>query len=103
MIPGSFDAKLRHYNHEAITVTASNVADTSNDTRMIYTVEYPNNRRKLSIYYQKAFPHKIEAWEEVLGNRGTTKATLKKTIKTAYWSKNTPSDTYLRDSLQLVF
>jgi len=62
----------------------------------------------LKIKFQTAFPHQILGWEET-GKSGfgdnaktlTTTATLIKTIKSAYWSKNHNSDAGLRKTLGL--
>jgi len=73
-----------------------------------YTLEYPELNRTLVIHFAKAFPHTISGWEETY-NDGygakakslTTKATAIKTIKSAYWGKNSNADAGLRKELGL--
>jgi len=65
-----------------------------------YSISYPELMRTLSINFNPVFPHEILSWEETLDGL-TTKATKLKTIKSAYWNKNSNGDRVLRDSLQL--
>lgn len=56
------------------------------------------------IHYEKAFPHRILYWEESCNDSGrmlTTKGTLIKTMKSAYWNKNRAQDAKLRKELGL--
>lgn len=73
-----------------------------------YTMHYPELDRTLRIQFQTAFPYEIENWEEVypdgygLGaQKLTTRAERINRINSPYWSQNSNSDLYLRDSLGL--
>lgn len=73
-----------------------------------YTLEYPEIARTLVINFSEAFPYTIESWEDTYvdgyganGKALTTKATRIKTIKSAYWSKNSNADAELRSELGL--
>ncbi|TXE16057.1 septum formation inhibitor Maf [Psychroserpens burtonensis] len=73
-----------------------------------YIIYYNGLDRKLTINYNPEFPYDITSWEETYkdgyGARSkmlTTKATKLKTIKSAYWSKNSNADENLRKTLQL--
>lgn len=73
-----------------------------------YLIEYPSLDRSLLIQFETDFPHKITAWEETFksgfganAKTLTSKATAIKTIKSAYWGKNSTSDDYLRKDLGL--
>lgn len=73
-----------------------------------YSISYPELNRKLTIQFNDEFPHDILGWEEEFisgyGPSATsliTKATKLKTIKSAYWSKNSNSDAVLRETLLL--
>ncbi len=73
-----------------------------------YKIDYPELERTLSIRFSTLFPYTIESWEETfVGGFGaksqklTTTAKKIKTIKSAYWQKNSNSDVFLRDSLSL--
>ena len=73
-----------------------------------YSMYYPALDRKVSIQYNNRFPYTIEGWEEtVMIGSGENKKELTssgkriKTIPSAYWSKNTNKDAFLRDLLGL--
>jgi hypothetical protein len=73
-----------------------------------YSISYPELERTLVINYNPKFPYDILSWEETFksgfgGNakKLTTKATKLKTIKSAYWSKNSNKDSALKETLQL--
>ncbi|WP_299214957.1 septum formation inhibitor Maf [uncultured Dokdonia sp.] len=77
-------------------------------TASSYTLEYPELKRTLNIQFSEAFPYIIESWEDTYvdgyganGKALTTKATRIKTIKSAYWSKNSNADAGLRTDLGL--
>jgi hypothetical protein len=79
-----------------------------NESMQVYTIQYPDIERSLTIYFENKFPFSIEKWEETyVGGFGqgaktlTTTATKMKQIKTAYWSQNKNSDIVLRDELGL--
>ena len=100
IIPGLFHTRLMHKNLKPVLATA-----TLNEEggQITYQVKYPE--RSLSITFDKAFPYQIQSWEEtyngIEGKELTTSATLDKTLHIDYWSKNSVSDKYLRDSLNL--
>lgn len=73
-----------------------------------YMISYPALNRSLEINFNTTFPHEITSWEETtVSGYGanaktlTTKATKLKSIKSAYWSKNSNIDQSLRASLKL--
>ena len=73
-----------------------------------YQIHYPKLKRSLNINYTTAFPHKIMGWTETFksgfgknAKEMTTKATLLKSIRSPYWTKNKLKDEVLRDSLGL--
>lgn len=65
-----------------------------------YTINIKDLNRKLVINYSKEFPYTIESWEDTQ-NGLTSKATKLKTIKSAYWSKNSNTNLELRKTLEL--
>ncbi len=65
-----------------------------------YTIKIPELNRSLSINFNPNFPYDIINWEEIT-NGLTTKATKLKTIKSAYWNKNSNKDEVLRKTLLL--
>lgn len=102
IIPGFFHSRLLH---KPLAITIVNISLSQNGKVMTYLLDYPKEDRSLSITFEKAFPHKILSWQETTKGLGgkvlTTKATLKKTLHTDYWSKNKNKHAYLRDSLGL--
>ncbi len=82
--------------HKSIKPTSAE-ATLKNNT---YTLVYPELNRTLSINFEAEFPHKIVSWTDSYRGKTST-ATLKKTIKSAYWNKNSNKDEVLRETLQL--
>lgn len=106
MIPSFFYIRLAHIKTTAYNCTASTIDN--NDGTKNYILEYPDLDRKLSITFDSAFPHNIKSWEETYmdgygANRKklSTTGTAIKTIKSAYWSKNSNKDASLRAELGL--
>lgn len=73
-----------------------------------YTIEYPELSREINIIFNTNFPYEINSWTETFksgfganAKELTTKATKIKSIKSAYWSKNSNKDEILREELGL--
>ena len=105
LIPSFEFLRLRHKEMKAYT---ANIRLEQGDSLSVYTIEYPDLSRSLSIYFSSIFPYEIEKWEETyLSGFGantqalTTSATKIKRIKTPYWSQNSNKDLIMRDSLGL--
>lgn len=74
----------------------------------VYSISYPDLNRELKIMFNPNFPYDILGWEDMFqdgygANAKTlvSKGTKLKTIKSAYWSKNSNAHNALRDSLLL--
>jgi hypothetical protein len=70
----------------------------------LYSVKYPDLGRTIAFKTEKTFPYRILSWMDRYNDNGipmVSTGTLKKTIKSAYWNKNSTADTVLRDSLDL--
>ena len=74
----------------------------------IYTLEYPELKRELKIYFSRTFPFSIEKWEESYpsgfgkdAEMLTTRAVKKQRIMTDYWNKNSNKNLPLREKLEL--
>ncbi len=93
IIPSFEYTRLRHKPIKAYKASAALKSDS-------YTINYPELNRTLTINFNPKFPYDILSWEESLGNLTTTAKKLK-TIKSAYWNKNSNSDEILRYTLQL--
>lgn len=105
MIVPSFEyLRLRHKEIKQHNAFASLK---QGDSITIYTLNYPDLQRQLTLYFNSNFPYEIEKWEETNAvdqndtlRLKTTAAKLKR-LKTDYWKKNSNAFAYLRDSLGL--
>ncbi|MEW7291701.1 septum formation inhibitor Maf [Aquimarina sp. 2304DJ70-9] len=105
IIPSFEYSRLRHKEIKAYSATAT--LEKQNNTT-IFTLQYPELKRTVSITFNSKFPHEIESWTETFisgfGSNAkelTTKATKIKQIKSAYWGKNNNKDEVLREELGL--
>ncbi|MCB0456727.1 MAG: septum formation inhibitor Maf [Flavobacteriaceae bacterium] len=71
------------------------------DSISSYTLDYPEIKRNLAIYFNSKPPYEIERWEETHPNGLKTTAEKLRRIKSKYWSQNSTQFEYLRDSLAL--
>lgn len=108
IIPSTFYHRLRHTELTSETVNATlallDSSAFSSQPHKVYGLEYTDRRMK--IFFDNAFPYQILGWEETYGSGSTgselmTRATLKATLKTDYWSKNSNADSLLRRELKL--
>jgi len=106
MIPSFFHLRLGHEKTEALecTLTKGKV----NNEISSYNIKYREVDRTINIQYQTSFPHKILGWEETMYSGSgadrkklTTVAEMQKSIKSAYWTKNSVADGELRNELEL--
>lgn len=98
-IPDVGYLKMKHKEIKAYKVKATRTASN-------YTLEYPTLDRSLTIDFSETFPHHILSWSESYidgrsGQQMTTSATKIKTLKSAYWGKNSNEDSVLRKELGL--
>ena len=101
IIPSLEYIRLSHIQLKAYKAIAS--IETGN-----YTIYYPELNRTLKINFNTSFPYDILGWEET-SKQGygasaktlTSKATKLKTLKSAYWGKNSNADKDLRETLRL--
>ncbi|MBR9915742.1 MAG: septum formation inhibitor Maf [Algicola sp.] len=101
IIPSLEFIRLKHIPLRAYKANANLESDK-------YVISYPELERTLTIRFKPSFPYDIVGWEEAFksgfGKNAevlTTKATKIKTIKSAYWNKNSNTDEDLRQTLQL--
>ena len=101
VIPGLFFTRLHHVDLKRRAAVGQKA---QTDSSYLYTLSIPEEKRKLSISYEKQFPYKILGWRETWEEGGTmmeTTASLDETLYTDYWTKNKNEFLYLRDSLNL--
>ncbi len=101
IIPGLFFTRLKHTELKLLRAI---IDKNENGQEVLYSINLPEQDRRLVIRYQKEFPHKILGWVESFTERGQnqqTIAVLDKTIRIDYWKKNMNEFRYFRDSLGL--
>jgi len=105
MVPATFYIRLMHKELKAYQVKTS-IKTLENNA--IYTINYPDLNREISISYNTAFPYEILGWEETYqsgwgksAKQLTTKATQLKSLKTDYWNKHSVVDEKLRKEVGL--
>ena len=97
VIPGAFDARLRHVPQVPQSAIA-NLADGADGIRR-YSLQYTNGRR-FEIDFEPAAPFGILAYREILG-RQKTEARRTHVEMMAYWGRSGRGDDGLRESLGL--
>lgn len=101
MIPGTQFQRLAHVLPQEQTATTELITEGETQT---YRVMYSTIPRKLSITFEKAYPHAILSWEESAQRRGkwtTTTANKTHSIMLDYWGKNSAVDSTYRAQLGL--
>jgi hypothetical protein len=104
LIPGTIYQRLKHRAWGVHTAVASRGAHETDDALSVYTIDYADIGRHLTIRYRTAFPHEIESWVETSLSGDTkqvTRATRKKRIISAYWKRHDLADASLREELGL--
>lgn len=112
MLPGAMISRLHHHTPEVVEGTAT-LADAQNPVygnvpMQRYSLQFSQpETRNLTIFFEKAFPHRILGWEEAYEDgfgtpkRLVTQAIRNKELKTDYWAKNSNADAGLRQALGL--
>jgi hypothetical protein len=105
LIPSIQYSRLMHEDIKPYEATASLRVESG---MVYYTLVYPHNQRKLEIRFTEETPYYIEGWEETYKDGWgesakvlTTKATLLKRLKSAYWEHHNNSDAHMRTELGL--
>lgn len=105
MIPSLEYIRLSHKELKAYNAVTS-LENQENTT--LYSINYPELERTLTIRFSKTFPFTIAGWTETFYSgfgknkkELTSSAEKIRTIKSPYWSKNGNSNLHLRDSLGL--
>lgn len=93
VIPSLFAGRFLHEEVKAYQADITK-SDTTWNNKLVnyYHIQYPHNKREITIFYHPSFPYTIEGWEDtskgIGGKMLTTKAVRKNTIKTDYWNKH---------------
>jgi len=100
VIPGMFDARLRHRSLRVATAKAERVEGTLGDESAIYRLRYPSGR-VVEFEYERGFPHGLLRFRETLDGGEVTEARRREVQQRAYWSENGKRFADLRPSLGL--
>jgi hypothetical protein len=101
IIPSLEYLRLKHVDTKPYAATAKLVEISDG---YLYSVKYLELGRTIAFKTEKTFPYRILSWMDRYNDNGipmVSTGTLKKTMKSAYWNKNSDSDKILRDSLEL--
>lgn len=99
IIPNLTYTRLRH---KPIAAVGASIDIKDGEAGMkICTVNYPTIKRRLEVYFEAAFPHKIKGFVEYDGDKKMSEAKLKKSIMSDYWAKHDLKSDPLRKSLGL--
>lgn len=101
IIPSAEYLRLKHIETKAYSATAS---IREMEDGYVYSIRYADLNRIIAFKTEKAFPYKILSWMERYNDGGApmvSTGTHIKTIKSAYWNKNSNSDESLRTELGL--
>jgi hypothetical protein len=101
LIPSAEFLRLKHVKTAAIDVAATL---TTHDKSYEYRIDMPALDRTVTYVTEQNFPYRILSWSDRYkegANYMETTAVLKKTIQSAYWSKNRNEDEPMRNDLGL--
>lgn len=109
ILPSTLYQRLGHSSIKLLkaeaTISLLERSDFSDQPHRKYMLTYPD--RTMSIYFEEAFPFQILGWEETYKSgfknptEMTTRARLKKSIKSPYWQQNGADDRIIREQLEL--
>ncbi|MEM6345731.1 MAG: hypothetical protein AAF927_17695 [Bacteroidota bacterium] len=108
LYPSATYTRLLHKPMKALKAKASRESYTGNEFEgpelMVYTVEFSDIKRSLSVVYESASPYRIAGWKESSknpfnGSDLSTVAKRKKTLMSPYWSQHDLADSHLRTEL----
>ncbi len=106
VVPSLEFTRLKHRKIQAYRALARIEEDQG---EQVYTLEYPELKRSLSIRFSKDFPHTISGWEESYpdgyGEASvllTSRGRLKISRQLPYWKLNSNADLIYRDSIGLA-
>ncbi|WP_282774091.1 hypothetical protein [Phaeodactylibacter xiamenensis] len=110
IIPATTVIRLRHFPFKAYTANATHGdysgTDFEGSNLKVYTLEYPELQRTLSIVYQAESPYIIEGWKDTYPSAfdrqpRTTLARRTNTILSPYWKLNSREDMPERQRLDM--
>jgi hypothetical protein len=109
ILPGTLFSRLRHRHPQPQTAQArlrrSSQSGPEGQELLEYEVDMPQAGRRLMIWFEPSFPHRIEAWEEhgrmSSGKRMTTRARRTHRMMLDYWNHHADRDRDLLPRLGL--
>lgn len=105
IIPSTQYLRLSHKDSKAYLAEINIIEENDSLQKQTLTINYPELGRRLSITFEKAFPHRILTWTENKmsgGKQLQTNARLKVSLKSPYWNQNKLSDSTYRKELNIT-
>ncbi|MCB0396185.1 MAG: septum formation inhibitor Maf [Flavobacteriales bacterium] len=104
MIPSALGSRLYHHP-SSINHAEASWEESLGDT-LVYQVDFTEQKHKVILYIQKAFPHQIWGWDESPVGKSDqpelyTRARLRQTILEPYWQQNAVKDSVERVRLMM--
>ncbi len=108
MIPSFFYQRLKHKPFKSVATVSRFYG--VNDSIDAYELHCPELKRKITYFFNNAFPHQIEGWQESYPEwtgkneeMMTTTASKNVSLSTAYWKVNNVGDSIWRNKLNLRY
>lgn len=107
VVPASHHVRMVHIATEPVPaeLALSEVPRSpfSDEPALRYVIAYEGISRRVEIFIEPAFPHRIVAWTEVVGEgeENVTTAVLRRSLLLDYWNHNGADDGVYRDALRL--
>ena len=98
VIPNLTYTRIRHKPIEGVNAKIE-IKDGGNGTKTCSLVY--ESKRRLEVNFEAAFPHKILGFVEFEGDKEMSRATLKKSMMSDYWAKQSNQSAFLREELGL--
>lgn len=100
IVPSLFYCRLRH---QPLLVQNATLTLEEQGPDVLLRLVYENIPRQLSIRFERAFPHRIQGWEETDQGKILSVGRRKSTLLAPYWEQHDHAHDSMRDSLKLRF
>lgn len=107
VVPASHHLRMIHIATEPVVAELSLVevpsSPYSDEPALRYEIAYEGIPRRVELFIEPAFPHRIVAWRETVGpaESDVTTAVLRRSLLLDYWNHNGAEDGVYRDALRL--
>ena len=106
IIPGLYYTRLEQHEFEPEKAEAKLI---EGEDKSVYSLWYPEKKRRLEITFDTKFPHEISMWEETYADKRapnktlTTTAVLDQSMNIDYWNYNAAKHEDLRKELGVPY